>query len=294
MIQGPDELNNICVIAMTNRKDLLDPALLRPGRIEVHVEIGLPDEKGRNQIFQIHTAKMRNHHLFDTSISIEELSKITENYNGCEIEAVVRGASANALSEALNLNKTTIEESDVVVKASHFEKALKEIQPAFGRSTQVFHNVIIDLEKTENPALQELFQIPGRLTSLLISGDAKSGKTRALCQLGIERDIKYTKMIRPIDVVELNEWNKMKHISKIFHDAYLSEESLILIDDLEIIMDFVSFGGITFSNKIYQSILTFLKTAPTDPSHKLYIAVCCGDPILAEKLTPYFTRSISV
>ena len=48
-------LNNVLIIGMTNRKDLIDPALLRPGRLEVHVEIGLPNREGRIQILNIHT-----------------------------------------------------------------------------------------------------------------------------------------------------------------------------------------------------------------------------------------------
>lgn len=49
-LDGVEGLNNIVVIGMTNRKDLIDEAILRPGRLEVHVEIGLPDEAGRKQI----------------------------------------------------------------------------------------------------------------------------------------------------------------------------------------------------------------------------------------------------
>ena len=58
-IDGVDSLNNILIIGMTNRKDMLDEALLRPGRLEVVIEIGLPDEPGRLQIIKIHTDKVR-------------------------------------------------------------------------------------------------------------------------------------------------------------------------------------------------------------------------------------------
>lgn len=62
-IDGVEALNNIIVIGMTNRKDLLDEAILRPGRFEVHIEISLPDEKGRQQILGIHTSKLRANNL---------------------------------------------------------------------------------------------------------------------------------------------------------------------------------------------------------------------------------------
>lgn len=58
-MDGVDQLNNILIIGMTNRLDMIDEALLRPGRLEIHMEIHLPDEKGRLQIINIHTSKVR-------------------------------------------------------------------------------------------------------------------------------------------------------------------------------------------------------------------------------------------
>lgn len=58
-MDGVDQLNNILIIGMTNRKDMIDEALLRPGRLEVHVEISLPNLEGRVQILNIHTATVR-------------------------------------------------------------------------------------------------------------------------------------------------------------------------------------------------------------------------------------------
>merc|ERR1719384_803918 len=73
-IDGVDALNNILLIGMTNRKDLIDDALLRPGRLEVHVEISLPDEKGRVQILNIHTRSMREKGYLDSSVSIPAIA----------------------------------------------------------------------------------------------------------------------------------------------------------------------------------------------------------------------------
>src|SRR3990167_1754511 len=240
MIQGPEELNNLCVIAMTNRKDLLDPALLRPGRIEVHIQIALPNKEGREQIFRIHTSSMRTNQLFSNDISISELADQTENYNGSEIEAVVRGASSNAISEALNSDKNDIEENDVRVTSKHFSKALREIVPAFGRSTQTFVDLLPvgkEIEFNDNQAqLFEIVKSTDRLTTCLVSGESRSGKTSLLCTLGMKSDVKYTRLIRPIDLIDIADHDKLKHINNIFQDAYLSEESLVIIDDLEIII----------------------------------------------------------
>ena len=82
-MDGVNSLNNILVIGMTNRKDLIDPALLRPGRLEVHIEISLPDEKGRVQILNIHTKTMKENgrlgqgrgHLPTWHVSHQELQR---------------------------------------------------------------------------------------------------------------------------------------------------------------------------------------------------------------------------
>jgi vesicle-fusing ATPase len=69
-MDGVDQLNNILVIGMTNRKDMIDEALLRPGRLEVHMEISLPNEHGRFQILTIHTAKMRTNSVMGRDVNL--------------------------------------------------------------------------------------------------------------------------------------------------------------------------------------------------------------------------------
>ena len=69
-MDGVDSLNNILIIGMTNRKDMIDEAILRPGRLEIHLEIGLPDLKGRMQIFEIHTRKMKKHNLLAEDVDL--------------------------------------------------------------------------------------------------------------------------------------------------------------------------------------------------------------------------------
>lgn len=97
-MDGVDQLNNILLIGMTNRLDLIDEALLRPGRLEVHMEISLPDEKGRLQILKIHTVKMRTNGVMDRDVDLEELSVITKNFSGAEIGGLVKSATSFAFN----------------------------------------------------------------------------------------------------------------------------------------------------------------------------------------------------
>lgn len=70
-IDGVESINNMLLIGMTNRKDLIDDAMLRPGRLDVQIYIGLPDEIGRNQIIKIHTNTMRVNNCLDSKFSSE-------------------------------------------------------------------------------------------------------------------------------------------------------------------------------------------------------------------------------
>src|SRR5947207_12475368 len=91
-MDGVDKLNNILLIGMTNRMDMIDDALLRPGRLEVHMEISLPDEFGRSQILKIHTSKMRANGVMDSDVNLAELARQTKNFSGAEIGGLIKSA----------------------------------------------------------------------------------------------------------------------------------------------------------------------------------------------------------
>ncbi len=91
------------MIGMTNRKDLLDEAIIRPGRLEVHIEVKLPNEEGREQILKIHTKNLRKNNLLDPSCKLDELARLTKNFTGAEIEALVKSASSHSISRTTNI-----------------------------------------------------------------------------------------------------------------------------------------------------------------------------------------------
>ncbi len=96
-LDGFDSLGNVKVIAATNRPDILDTAVTRPGRLERLIEVGLPDEKGRLEILKVHTAKM---HL--TKVNMKVLAKEMENFSGAEIKAVCTEAGYAAIRAKRN------------------------------------------------------------------------------------------------------------------------------------------------------------------------------------------------
>jgi transitional endoplasmic reticulum ATPase len=114
-IDGMEELQDVSIIAATNRKDMLDPALLRPGRFDRHVHVDTPNLDGRIAIFKVHTEKMP---LAD-NVNLEKLAKKTEGYVGADIEAVCREAALLTLRKDLNSEK---------VDMDAFEEAMKKLK----------------------------------------------------------------------------------------------------------------------------------------------------------------------
>ncbi len=95
-MDGIEELRGVLVLAATNRPDRIDPALLRPGRLDDHIEIGLPDLVSREQIFRVH---LRGKPIFE-DFPLREFAESTDQYSGADIMAVVQRASLNALRRA--------------------------------------------------------------------------------------------------------------------------------------------------------------------------------------------------
>lgn len=126
-LDGLESLNSVIVIAATNRPDIIDSALLRPGRFDRLIEIGLPDEKARLEILKIHTAKKP---LAD-DINLEELAKKTDKYSGADLSAIVNEAVMLAIRECVLSGKAK-EDAQVCeykVEKKHFDDAMKKVQP---------------------------------------------------------------------------------------------------------------------------------------------------------------------
>jgi transitional endoplasmic reticulum ATPase len=126
-LDGLESLNDVMVIAATNRPDIIDAALLRPGRFDRLIEIGLPDEEARKEILKIHTSKKP---LAD-DIDLEDIAKRTDKFSGADLGAVVNEAVMLAIREYVLSGqcKTDDEICEYKVSKKHFEEALKKVKP---------------------------------------------------------------------------------------------------------------------------------------------------------------------
>ncbi|MGP8024459.1 MAG: CDC48 family AAA ATPase [Methanobacterium sp.] len=144
-MDGLEELRGVVVIGATNRPDLMDPALLRPGRFDEVVLVPPPDEKARLSILKVH---VKNMSLSD-DVKLKDLAKGTVGFSGADIEALCRKAGMIALHENIKINN---------VSAKHFEEALKKINPSTtSRTKDYYEEVARRLGRGLEPKVREEF-----------------------------------------------------------------------------------------------------------------------------------------
>lgn len=163
-MNGLEELENVVVIATTNRPDLIDSALLRPGRFDFQVHIPMPDESARRSIFEIHTKEKP----VAEDIDLDQLASRTEGYNGADISAVCREAAAEAGREYINSVKIEdIPESlgNIRITQEYFDMALEKIVPSVDERVIEYYQDMkarlgkrLDVVKEEDNELGMAFQ----------------------------------------------------------------------------------------------------------------------------------------
>jgi transitional endoplasmic reticulum ATPase len=127
-MDGLESLHNVVVIAATNRPDIIDPALLRPGRFDRMIEIGMPDQEARLDILKIHT---ENRPIAE-DVDLVSISKRTDGYSGADLAAVCNEAVMLAIREYVLAGKPQEDEeiAKYKIEGKHFEEALKKVMPS--------------------------------------------------------------------------------------------------------------------------------------------------------------------
>ncbi|CAN3356892.1 vesicular-fusion protein Sec18p [Diutina catenulata] len=294
-MDGVDQLNNILIIGMTNRLDLIDKALLRPGRFELQIEIALPDEKGRHDILLIHTKSLRENGLLDNDVDFHELAVQTKNFTGAELEGLCNSAKSFAISR--HTKSGTIAQIDMdsisrlKITREDFILALGEVKPAFGTDEE-------DLEAAAphgiiqySSAVKQIFDKgqsfieevkhseTDSLISVLLHGPPGSGKTAIAATLALNSDFPFIKMLSAESVVGMSEQSKIAYIDNFFRDVYKSPLSVLVIDKLETLISYVPIGP-RFSNDILQVIKVYLTKKPPKGRRLLILATTSAYGVL--------------
>jgi transitional endoplasmic reticulum ATPase len=138
-IDGITALQDVVVIAATNRPDMVDPAVLRPGRFDRLIYVPEPGEEGRLQILKIHTKGMP----LTKDVNLQELAQLTKGYSGADIESVCREAALYALRKDMNAKEVT---------NADFQEALKRIGPSVSSDMENWYKGFVkQIRKVQKP-----------------------------------------------------------------------------------------------------------------------------------------------
>ncbi|KAG0302265.1 transport between ER and Golgi ATPase protein [Dissophora globulifera] len=295
-MDGVEQLNNILIIGMTNRKDMIDEALLRPGRMEVHMEIGLPDETGRLQILKIHTHKAMENNLLSEDVNLIELAALTKNFTGAEINGLVKSATSFAFNRHVKVGTlagTTGDLENMKIQRADFMGALSEVGAAFGSSEEELDacltNGIIHfsphIEKIlkEGQLRVEQVQHSERtpLVSMLLHGPPGAGKTALAATMAMESEFPFIKLISPETMIGMTETQKVNAIHRVFQDSYKSPLSVIVMDDIERLLEYTPIGS-RFSNTVLQALAVLLKKQPPKGRRLLVLTTTTRRHVLEE------------
>ncbi|CAK7203717.1 transport between ER and Golgi ATPase protein [Sporothrix eucalyptigena] len=310
-LDGVNQLNNVLLIGMTNRKDMIDDALLRPGRLEVQVEVALPNEQGRAQILKIHTAKMKKNGLLDTDVDIETLARRTPNFSGAELAGLVKSAASFAYDKdaksASTGSKAQVDINKTKVKMINFENALSEVKAAFGASEadlkQVMRYGIIhyspNISNIMNECLSAADNVKNldrvRTLSVLLHGPSGSGKKALATHAAMKSEFPFIKTITAEHLLGyFNEAGKKEFIHKVFTDAYKSPLSVLILGNIERLIEWNPVGP-RLNNVMVQALMTLLTVTPPKGHRLLILATTSSRSVLDQlDMTRVFDRQVAV
>ncbi|KAF2157882.1 putative vesicular fusion ATPase [Myriangium duriaei CBS 260.36] len=305
-LDGVDQLNNILLIGMTNRKDMIDEALLRSGRLEVHMEISLPDEGGRQQILGIHTAQMRKNNVLGADVDIVDLAKKTRNFSGAEISGLVKSASSFAFNRHIKVGTVAaIDDSVVNMKVQHqdFLNALEEVKPLFGASedelSRCVQGGILHYSQTIASILNhgeeytsQVRSGTSQLLTVLLHGPKGSGKTALAARIALDSNFPFIKLVRPMDMIGMNELAKVQYLHKVATDAYKSPLNVLVLDNIELLIDYVPIGP-RFSASVLAALKAIMSNQPPQGRPLLILATTSNYTVL-QQLQLDFEAKIAV
>ena len=276
LMDGLKSRGKVIVIAATNRQNALDPALRRPGRFDREIEIGVPDQKGRKEILQIHT---RNMPMDRQNVDLDYLASITHGFVGADLEALAKEAAMSALRRNLPaISWRTMEElppkiiEKLKVTKQDFDNALKLVEPSAMREVlvevpKVKWDDVGGLEEVKE-SLQEIVEWPlkhpesfERLgikppKGILLYGPPGSGKTLLARAVATESGANFISIKGP-EIFSKWVGESEKHIRDIFRRARQVAPSIIFFDEIDALAPLRGLeAGTRVSENIVSQVLT--------------------------------------
>lgn len=279
MIDGVDNgEDNFLVIGITNRKDCIDPALLRPGRCGTHVYVGIPERQAREAIFQVHTNPIRKNGLLAGDVDFAELAALTENYTGAEIRGAILRAVAFAHKRNHKINdEGLIDLSDMdkripeKVYREDLVRACKQIAPAHGISG-----------KSLTPYLENRYLVPNVNVECIIEEFQKKVRflphrsnprplcwgffgSRAIDALGLDKrthlavHLAIASKAPNVTMVSFQEFKgsaankRCSHLTDVYRKALNSPASVIILEDIPRLLGLRP-GALGFDFRVAQTL----------------------------------------
>jgi transitional endoplasmic reticulum ATPase len=252
LMDGLESRGKVVVIAATNRPDALDPALRRPGRFDREIEIGIPDEKSRLEILQIHTRGMP----MESDVKLEEMARITHGFVGADLQALAREAAILAVRRVIpeiSMDETKVPAktlNKIKVKMQDFQDALRDVQPSAMREVLVQAPNVkwedIGGLTSVKEELTEAVEWPLKYGKLFAKGDVKppkgillygppgTGKTLIAKAVANESEANFISIKGP-ELISKWVGESEKGVREVFRKARAAAPCVIFFDEVDAI-----------------------------------------------------------
>lgn len=275
LMDGMDSEENVVVIGSTNRADSLDPALRRGGRFDREVEIGVPGEVGREEIFDIHAGDMP---LAD-DVTIPDLAQRTHGFVGADIAAVCREAAMETLRRCKTDDGEYDDADDKSVNESDFEDALARVEPSAMREfvaeapdtdfddvgglteakTALRRNIEWPLEHGDLFEEANTDPAPG----VMLHGESGTGKTLMARALAGESEVNFIH-VNSTELIDKYVGESEKAVREVFQRARQASPSIVFLDDIGSVASQYDDSDVT--NRVVSQINTELDAIRDEPN----------------------------
>ena len=286
LMDGLNARGEVVVIGATNRVDEIDPALRRGGRFDREIEIGVPGEKGRREILDVHTRNMP----LDDDVRVDRLAERTHGFTGADLASVAKEAAMSALRRARRQGtetadappETAIATADLTVTRSDFESALAAVEPSAMRE-YVAESPAVDFDDvgglddvketleravtwplTYGPLFDAVEASPP--TGILLHGPPGTGKTLLARAIAGESGVNFLQVAGP-ELLDRYVGESEKAVRELFERARQAAPAVVFFDEIDAVATARDGGNDSeVGQRVVSQLLTELDRAADNPN----------------------------